>query len=347
MKVSESILLIFPISLCASKEHFQNIQKNNEGPPHPVTSITGIDWRAAIVSGINQTAPPHCEKNKLDGKLLDDLGSGLMCSLYQSETTYPFFKRMSQAEFEVMHAPRLCEFLESTVAPYAWRSSEVISSFHGAEQNFGWDIGLPIVCQAGLALQRAQRDPSKEYQYDPFDNPQGSGVQSRFELILENQCIEAGLLPVKRHGQGRYDRRVNLRHEFIYWLAEKFRRDFLENDPGLCHAPKIRDARELYHGYTYVPRPNPFDNAEDIRGEGYEIRGEEFEIRNARLIRSTAISQVNSLDFNPTDLALDTITAVRKDWEIVWTSNLSEHLWVQDFQIFVYWCPTTLTHRPR
>jgi hypothetical protein len=336
MKVRGSASLICPINLCASKEHFHTIQRHNEGLPRPVTSITNIKWRAAIVSGINQTAPLRHEKTNLDGKFLDDLGSGLMCSLYQSETTYPYFKRMSQAEFEVMHAPRLYEFLESTVAPYVWRSSEVISLSHGLEQSFGWEIGFLIVYQAGLALQRAQRGPSEEYQYDPQD----SDVRDRFELILENQCVKEGLLPKERAGQGRYDWRVNLRHEFTYWLAEKFFRDFLNDNPGLSHPPKLQNTREQYHGYTYVPRPNPQDNVGFVHG------GEQYGI-DARLSSGLTIAQINSPDFNPTDLALETIRAVRKDWKIMWTSNLSEHLWVQDFQIFVYWCPTTLTHRPR
>jgi hypothetical protein len=42
-----------------------------------------------------------------------------MCSLFQTETTYPYFKKMSKDVFETMHAPRLYEFLESTVEPFA------------------------------------------------------------------------------------------------------------------------------------------------------------------------------------------------------------------------------------
>jgi hypothetical protein len=269
----------------------------------------------------------------------------MMCSLFLSETTHPYFKKMSRLQFEVMHAPRLYEFLESTMAPYAWRSDQVMSQFHPIEQHFNWETGLRLVSSIGVALRRAQRERSNDYDYytTGLEDRTGEEARTRFELILENECVKEGLLPADRDGQGRYDWRVNLRHESAYWLAEKVRKDYLVNELGLFRTPRISAHAKYYRGATYVPQPDPIAERE------YYRYGPDAGIGNEQTtqMRIRADKLMNSPTFKPSDLALETIQTTWKGWSIVWTSSLDEHLWVQDFKIFIYWCPTALYHRPK
>jgi len=295
----------------------------------------------AIVSGLNASAPPFTgDKNRLGMDLFDKYATTMMSSLFLSEVTYPFFEKMSKVQFETMHAPRLYEFLESTMAPYAWRSDQVISHFHPVHQHFDWDIALQLVCSVGPALQRAQHEITDDYDYYTagLGDRDGEETRTRFELILENECTQAGLLPADRGGQGRMDWRVNLRHESTYWLAEKIRKDFLVDEPGLSYTPRILSLARYYHGATYVPQPDPIPS-EVRRFDPFTYGDEGFQ----KVEKMTEWAST----FEPTDLALETIKTTKKEWSIVWTSNLEEHLWVQDFKIFVWWCPTALFHRPR
>ncbi|KAF2842367.1 hypothetical protein M501DRAFT_410385 [Patellaria atrata CBS 101060] len=255
-----------------------------------------------------------------------------MCSLYGSEKTHPTMGQDTQYRFELMHAPRLYEFLESTIAPYAWRSSDIISPWHDTVENFGWDEGLKILAQTGLAMQRAQDVPELEK-----GGVSNFTVIDRFELILANQCMKTGLVPEKFDGQGRYKWRINLRHESLFWLGERFNRDYVNDEPGISNPPSLAQLVKLgdqYHGFTYVPRPDPKGRRPMI----YDQDEKKFLLPEPRRLAA---------EFSPASLALQSVQRISKDWNVMWTSNLAEHLWVDDRIIYVFWCPTLLAHQPR
>jgi hypothetical protein len=52
-------------------------------------------------------------------------------------------------------------------------------------------------------------------------------------------------------------------------------------------------------------------------------------------------------EFAPKHLALETPRRLRKDWKILWTSDINEHVWVQKDEICLYWPSTTLFQQPR
>ncbi|KAK5054477.1 hypothetical protein LTR84_001368 [Exophiala bonariae] len=290
-------------TLIACLAHFQDLQETGRISQFDETTKC-TEWKTAIVSGLNGSAPPFADnKHKLSASLFDKYASMMMCSLFLSETTYSYFSKMSKAQFEIMHAPRLYEFLESTMAPYAWRSDQVISHYHPIEQHFDWDVALRLVCSVGAALRRAQHDRTDDFDYYTagFGDRSGEKTRTRFELILENECAKVGLLPADR--------------------GEKVRRDFLVDNPGLSNPPRISSLAKNYHGATYVPQPNPVSY--DVFFGGFQADRKE---------RDWAL--VNSRTFEPKDLALETIRTTQKEWSIVWTSSLEEHLWVEDFKIF-------------
>lgn len=258
-----------------------------------------------------------------------------MCSLYLSETTHPYFEDMSQSEFEMMHAPRLYELLETILTPYIWWISRTDTSLAPDDEKSAWETVFRIICGIGVALQRAMRERSDDYDYHVSEGEEDNNVRQRFDVILRRQNALAGLFPEDQNAW-RYEQCTTS-------LIDRVALDFLTNMPGSWEIPVILSLAKYYHGATYVPQPGSAEYKAEVERKCFELA----EARRPEKLISSYGNSGSSATFEPIDVALESLQAIRKEWSIVWTSNLSEHLWVQDFKIFVYWCPTALLHRPR
>jgi hypothetical protein len=162
-------------------------------------------------------------------------------------------------------------------------------------------------------------------------------------MVLNKKNFTARLLPKARDVNDvvEWGLRGYHRRDAIYFLAGGFGQDFIIDESEKSYTLHLPPIMSRYHGATYVPQPDPVvDELAHLHWVGL---GPVHEQSRESRARTEALRL--SPTFEPIDLALDSITATQKQWSIVWTSNLHDHLGIQDFKIFVYWCPTTMFHK--
>lgn len=334
-------------------DHFASLSKKTPTKDHAQVAIRTISWRTMLCRSFFSLTPALTEEI-----LTEDMGSELMSSMYGTEITHPELHDASKDDFEFSHAPRLYEFLDIVMPPF----------FRGRSERIGWAETFRIICHIGRVVQAVSIYKKLLLSSRPDEN-YGWGSTKGSVLVITRALLEEMLQshkgeeaqPQSCHASQEglqksppiHDaakivfgaKRSRLFPKVLDAITQRIVDDYLNDDatlPGPFQVKGIllqQRMRRMFKSIAIEDLGREFEHVQ--RHYPAQSRYEELENVNR------ALEDFKELEFDPASLSIETLRKMDKEWKVVWTSDLSAHLAIDEKQIYVYWPSTTLFKQPR
>jgi hypothetical protein len=270
-----------------------------------------------------------------------------MWSLFGTEKTHPHGQYWTKEEFESSRAPQLFSFIEFTMKPFL-----ITQINRDRRGDISWNQMFDVVCEIGKAIPRVCKYASMVY----------TSIRCREEKLIQavledvvcqhrtkstnsDHCTDARPSDCTQNRASENEERIL--QDFMKVVSAKLQRDSFENLP--------REVEPLW-----PLRPQLDDGRMAERSEEFPAQRAPLYCRMLPVIRGAEVHQLNrpraatqalllsrAVQFSPAELSLETLRRLSPDWRVVWTSELSEHLWVVGKDIYMYWPSTSLYSAPR
>ncbi|KAG4438826.1 hypothetical protein IFR05_005666 [Cadophora sp. M221] len=319
--VTKEICQDYLVHACDREPPYQSIPTETQLDALP-REYTWIDVLCDLLN--NYTSPNKRARARIMPTDFDGIGRNFLLGLYWSERTHHDFAEMDLEDFELSHIPRTFEHIIDNLLPFVRiRRGE-------PSEPLTWRLALQISMAFSESIlhrkpqfltERQSRFLKETVELERYEEPT---LKWNARHVLRKKLAALGWDEyAEETPETELSKLVKRLRSSPYYNYTLLLSDFdINNHPGLVDPLSLTAVENVYHGGS------------DCGGSGYWDAGIAIRRRRPRhgLQRRDASPRPHSTirsredEFSPAELALEALWDVQKNWKVIWTADINEHL---------------------